>query len=127
MADYSAIIGLSPFYDIIQECTFMNQPADTIARTEQDNSTNDMQPAQFNIARIFSIVLNVVLILAQIKLLKTHDVTIKTYGLFILCNVSILFSIFAPRLTSFKLKQILKYAYMPTVIAVLIFIGQVTN
>ena len=99
----------------------MNQPADTIAKTEQDNSTNDMQPAQFNIARIFSIVLNVVLILAQIKLLKVHDVTIKTYGLFIL------FSIFAPRLTSFKLKQILKYAYMPTVIAVFIFIGQVTN
>ncbi|WP_242446296.1 fumarate hydratase [Photobacterium angustum] len=127
MADYPAITGLSSFYVIIQECTFMNQPADTIARTEQDNSTNDMQPAQFNIARIFSIVLNVVLILAQIKLLKTHDVTIKTYGLFILCNVSILFSIFAPRLTSFKLKQILKYAYMPTVIAVFIFIGQVTN
>lgn len=112
---------------IIQECTFMNQPVDTVDKTERDNSTNDMQLAQFNIARIFSIILNVVLILAQIKLLKTHDVTIKTYGLFLLCNVSILFSLFAPRLTSFKLKQILKYAYMPTVIAVFIFIGQVTN
>ncbi|MCG3865827.1 MULTISPECIES: fumarate hydratase [unclassified Photobacterium] len=105
----------------------MNQPADTVAKTEQNNSKNDMQQAQFNIARIFSIVLNVVLILAQIKLLKVNDVTIKTYGLFILCNVSILFSIFAPRLTSFKFKQILKYTYMPTIIAVFIFIGQVTN
>lgn len=105
----------------------MSQAANVTAKTDKPDPSNDFQSSQFKMTRIISVIFNVVIILAQIKLLKDHDATIKTYTVFLLCNFSVLFSFFAPRLTQFTPKQVLKYAYMPAIISVFLFISQVTS
>lgn len=103
----------------------MSQPENDLIKASESDSRSEFKTPQFQIARVFSITFNVILILAQIKLLKDHDIDIKTYGVFIFCNISILVNIFAPKMTKLTLKQVTKYSAIPMITSVFLFISQI--
>ncbi|WP_413516791.1 fumarate hydratase [Photobacterium phosphoreum] len=103
----------------------MSQPDNDLIKASESDSKNEFKTPQVQIARLLSITFNVILILAQIKLLKNHDIDIKTYGVFIFCNISILVNIFAPKMTKLTLKQTTKYSVIPMVTSVFLFISQI--
>ncbi|WP_256384905.1 fumarate hydratase [Photobacterium toruni] len=102
----------------------MSQPENDLIKASENKSQNEFNTPQFQIARVLSITFNVILILAQIKLLKDHNIDIKTYAVFIFCNISILVNLLAPRLTKLTLKQVGKYTAIPTIISVFLFLSQ---
>ncbi|MCP4954728.1 fumarate hydratase [Photobacterium aquimaris] len=103
----------------------MSQPDNDLIKASESDSKNEFKTPQFQITRVLSITFNVILILAQIKLLKTHDIDIKTYGVFIFCNISILVNLFAPKLTKLTVKQVSKYSTMTMLVSVFLFISQI--
>lgn len=103
----------------------MSQKSEDLLKAENKELIDDFKTTKFKIIRFLSIIFNVILILAQIKLLRNHDVKMQTYGVFILCNISILVMLLAPNLTKFTLKKVIKYTYIPTMISVYLFISQV--
>ena len=103
----------------------MSQPENDLIKASGNDSRDEFKTPQVLVARLLSITLNIILILAQIKLLKDHAIDIKTYGVFIFCNISILVNIFAPNLTKLTLKQVAKYSAIPMLTGVFLFISQI--
>lgn len=117
-------MGRATLIPLQQELIFMSQQDNDLIKASENKLQNEFNTTQFQIARALSITFNVILILAQIKLLKDHDIDIKTYGVFIFCNISILVNILAPKLTKLTLKQVGKYSAIPTIISVFLFLSQ---